>query len=71
MLTNEPIKTHEQAKQQVMLYGQRWLIEENYKYMKQVYNLEKVNIRTLKRINNIYNLLLMSIGMSMRCMRKL
>jgi len=71
LLTNEPIKTHEQAKQQVMLYGQRWLIEENYKYMKQVYNLEKVNIRTLKRINNIYNLLLMSIGMSMRCMRKL
>lgn len=71
LLTNEPIETHEQAKQQVMLYGQRRLIEENYKYMKQVYNLEKVNIRNLKRINNIYNLLLITIGMSMRCMRKL
>lgn len=71
LLTNEPIETHEQAKMQVMLYGQRWLIEENYKYMKQVYNLEKVNIRTLKRINNIYNLLLLIIWMSMWCMRKL
>lgn len=71
LLTNESVETHEKAKQQVMLYCQRWLIEENYKYMKQVYNLEKVNIRSLKRINNIYNLLLISIGISMRCMRKL
>lgn len=71
LLTNKAVETQAQVEEQIILYAQRWLIEENYKYMKQIYNLEKVNIRSLKRINNIYNLLLMSIGMSMRCMSRL
>lgn len=65
-LTNKEVKNKEQAKKIIKIYSYRWLVEETYKYMKQEYKLEYINIRGwMDRMNNYYNLLLSWIWMWM------
>lgn len=73
LLTNERVRNKEEAMEVIKAYSYRRLIEENYKYMKQEYRLEYMNIRDSKkdqrlqmiRMTNLYNLLLSSIWLSM------
>jgi len=71
------VESLEEAKMIVYRYSQRWLIEELYKYVKQKYELEKINLREwkdvkkyIKRVSNFYNLLLMAIWLIMLWLEK-
>jgi IS4 transposase len=45
LLTTLKVENLEEAKMIIYRYSQRWLIEELYKYLKQNYELEKINLR--------------------------
>jgi len=73
LLTNERISNKKEAMEVIKAYSYRRLVEETYKYMKQKYKLEYMHIRDRKedqdkqmiRMNNLYNLLLSAIWLSM------
>jgi len=72
LLTSKKVRNQKEAKEIVMLYSKRWLIEEFYRYVKQEYKLEKIHLREwkevkkyIKRMNNYYNLLLSTIWLIM------
>ena len=65
-LKNIKITNKEKAIDLLERYNKRWLVEETYKYIKQEYNLESINLReSMERMNNYYNVLLVSIWMWM------
>ena len=77
LLTTLKVESLEDAKMIIYRYSQRWLIEELYKYIKQKYELEKINLREwkdveryIKRVNNFYNLLLIAIWLMMLWLEK-
>ena len=45
LLTSKKVRNQKEAKEIVMLYSKRWLIEEFYRYVKQEYKLEKIHLR--------------------------
>ena len=55
--TNLNIETPEDALVVFYLYLKRWKIEVYFKYLKQVFDLEKLKILKLKKLENICNLL--------------
>lgn len=58
-LTNVVVNNQEKAKKIIRTYSYRWLVEEIYKYIKQEYKLEYINLRSwVERMQNFYNLLL-------------
>ncbi len=72
LLINERVINKKEAMEIIKAYSYRWLIEETYKYMKQRYELEYINIRNskkdqrlqMRRMNNLYNLLLALVWLS-------
>ena len=58
--TNLDIKTAEDALVIFYLYLKRWKIEVYFKYLKQVFSLEKLKILKFKKLENICNLLVFS-----------
>lgn len=56
--TNLNIETHEDALVIFYLYLKRWKIEVYFKYLKQVFGLEKMKILWFKKLKNICNLLI-------------
>lgn len=57
LLTSRKVSGKAQALQVVRDYGIRWKIEENFKYKKQQFSLEKIMIRRYKRIQAMNTLL--------------
>ena len=78
LLTSKKVRNKEEAKKIVMLYSRRWLIEEFYRYVKQEYKLEYINLREwkdvrwyIKRMKNYYNLLISTIWLLMLWLEKI
>lgn len=57
LLTSRKVSGKAQAIQVVRDYALRWKIEENFKYKKQQFSLEKIMVRKYKRIQGINTLL--------------
>ena len=57
LLTSRKVSGKDQALQVVRDYTLRWKIEENFKYKKQQFSLEKIMVRRYKRIKALNTLL--------------
>ena len=57
LLTSRKVSGKDQALQVVRDYALRWIIEENFKYKKQQFSFEKINVRRYKRIQALNTLL--------------
>ena len=77
LITNKKISNKQEAIEVIKAYSNRRLIEETYKYIKQEYNFEYMNLRDTEkdlqiiRMNNLYNLLLVAIWLSMSILSKM
>lgn len=58
LLTNEPITTEGEAKRMIRTYASRWGVEESFRDFNEEFDVQHVMVRTLRRINLLFELAL-------------
>jgi len=58
LLTNEAIQTAQDAQQMIRTYASRWAVEESFRDFNEEFDAQHVMVRTLKRINLLFELAL-------------
>lgn len=65
LLTNEPMMTEADAKRWIRMYASRWGVEESFRDFNQEFDAQHIMVRTLKRINLLFELALWAYSFAM------
>ena len=58
LLTNQPVTSREEAKRMIRMYASRWGVEESFRDFNEEFDVQHVMVRTLRRINLLFELAL-------------
>ena len=58
LLTNEPVTSKEEAERMIRMYASRWGVEESFRDFNEEFDVQRIMVRTLRRINLLMELAL-------------